>query len=64
MSWPPSFNVDLGDVLTIVTLLGMQRQSLRRVAAIEFKVGLMWKRFAQRFDLPQDIEHATDEGAH
>lgn len=53
-----------GDLLTMAgfigTLLAFHRSNLRKVNAIEFKVGLMWKHFARRFDLPEDLE--AEEG--
>lgn len=57
--------ITLGDILTmmtfIVTMYTLHKQNLRRVAGIEFRVSLMWKHFAKRFALPEDVEHAVEE---
>lgn len=60
MNW----NVDAGDLLTLAGMIGtlytFHRSNIKRVAGIEFRVGLMWKHFAKRFDLPENLEEAAD----
>lgn len=55
--------ITLGDLLSIasflLTMSILHRQNLRRVISIEYRVGLMWKHFAKRFDLPEDLDDAT-----
>lgn len=55
-----STNIDLGNILTlggmIITLYTFHKANLKRINGMEFKVGLMWKRFAKRFDLPEELE--------
>lgn len=55
--------ISLGDLLTtasfVITMLSLHRQNLRRVISIEYRVGLMWKHFAKRFDLPEDLDEAA-----
>lgn len=56
--------IGLGEVIAIVTILGslwkFHRQNTKRIYQIEFKVGLMWKHFAHRFNLPEKLEDADE----
>lgn len=51
--------IDLGNILTIVALLGslwtFHRQNTRRLHQIEFRVNLMWKAFAHRFHIAEKL---------
>lgn len=57
--------VDLGNILTIVAMLAslwtFHRQNTRRIHQIEFRVNLMWKAFAHRFNITEKL---TDENGH
>lgn len=63
-----STDIDLGNILTllgmIVTLYQFHKSNIKKIAGIEFRVGLMWKHFAKRFDLPEDLEEAADLNRH
>lgn len=52
--------IDLGNVLTTITLLVSlwiyNRQNTKRYNQLEFKVNMMWKHFASKFDLPEKLE--------
>lgn len=55
----------MGNILTIVTIIaslwGFHQANVKRIHAIEFKVGLMWKHFANRFNLPEELQDVTKE---
>lgn len=57
-----TFNTDvnLGNLITIasfiVTIYTLHRQNIKRIESIDFKVGLMWKQFSRRFDLPNNLD--------
>ncbi len=63
-----SYNIDLGNILTLVGMLvslySFHKSNVKKIAGIEFRVGLMWKHFAKRFDLPEDLEDASDFNRH
>lgn len=58
-------SISLGNIVTIVsfiiTITTLHRQNINRIANMDFKVALMWKQFAKKFDLPDDIEHSVTE---
>jgi len=53
-------HIDLGNVLTLVgmviTLYTFHVANVKRIHGLEFKVGLMWKHFAHKFELEEDID--------
>jgi hypothetical protein len=63
-----NWNIDAGDLLTLggmlITLYTMHKSNIKRIAGMEFRVGLMWKHFARRFDLPENLEEASDSSSH
>lgn len=52
-------HVDLGNILTlagfIVTMYMFHKQNVKRLYRIDFKVGLMWREFANRFNLDEKL---------
>lgn len=57
-------HIDLGNILTLVTMLAtfwkFHQTNVVKINRIELQVGLMWKRFAKKFDLPEDLEEKEE----
>jgi hypothetical protein len=52
-------DINLGNLVTVVafifTLYQFHQSNVKRLHRIEFKVALMWKHFAHKFDLPEEL---------
>ena len=58
-------NVDLGNILTVLSLMfglwQFHKANIKRIHRVEFKVNLMWKRFAHQFQLPESLEDDSED---
>lgn len=54
-----SLEINVGNILSmtvfIFTLWHFHQSNVKRLHRIEFRVALMWKQFAHKFDLPENI---------
>lgn len=55
-----SSEISIGNLLTaagmIAALWTFHKANVKRVNHMEFKVNLMWKRFAHKFELPENLD--------
>lgn len=64
MSFDNFWHVDLGNIVTFLGMLAslylFHMNNVKRFTKLEFKVSLMWRRFAQRFNMSPDLRDRDD----
>lgn len=65
MSFDNFWHADAGNVLTLLGMVAslyiFHMTNVKRFTRMEFKVNLMWRRFAKRFNMSPDLEDHHNE---
>lgn len=66
MSFDNFWHADAGNVLTlagmVISLYFFHMTNVKRFTKMEFKVNLMWRRFAKRFNMDANLPEEGDDG--